>query len=331
MRAAHIYEYGAPDVFRVEQADDPDPGPGQVLIEVHAAGINPIDYKMREGNYRLFVRYKMPRILGLDVSGVIKKLGAGVTEFKVGDEVYASPRHDLPGCYAEMTCVRVADLALKPKQISHQQAAGLPLVFETAWQSLVDSANLQEGEHCFIQAGSGGVGSVAIQIAKDRGAKVTTTCSSRNHELVRRLGADNVIDYHDTRFEEALSDMDVCLDTLGVDSVRVARGIMRRGGRIVGITPNLPAQIKRWGPFLGFIAVGLSIASTVIASAVRGVKTRFVTRVPSGDTLRHCNEMIERGALEPVVDKVFPLEDIVEAHRYIETGRARGKIVLSMR
>ncbi|MCB9682154.1 MAG: NADP-dependent oxidoreductase [Alphaproteobacteria bacterium] len=332
MRAAILDAYGPPDVLVVRDVPEPPPpGPGEVTVDVHATSVNPVDYKFRQGHYRRVVRYALPRVLGLDLSGVVSAVGPGVTRWQVGDAVYGSPQHDLPGTYAERTRVRAADLAAKPAALSHAEAASLPLVFETAWQALVDAGGLQAGEHCFVQAGSGGVGSIAIQIAKHRGATVSTTCSAANADLVTSLGADRVVDYRTEAFDAVLSDVDVCLDTIGVDSVRRARAVMRRGGRIVGITPNIPEHVTRWGPVLGFVALAGSLGTTVVGSALAGVRTRFLTLSPSGDTLAHAAALLDQGALRPVIDRVVPLDDIAEAHRYVETRRARGKVVIGIR
>ena len=330
MKAALVYEYGSPDVFCIEDVPDPRPGPGQCLVDVHAAAVNPVDYKMRQGHYRVYVRYALPHIFGLDMSGVVAAVGEGVTKFSLGDEVYGSPDHKPQGCYAHATVIDASALSRKPEQLSHQEAASLPLVFQTAWQSLVDVAGLERGEHCFIQAGSGGVGTMAIQIAKFLGARVTTTCSERNVELVTSLGADRVVNYNEEAFDEVVSDVDVCLDSLGFASVRRSRAIMKPGGRIVGITLNIPGLVNKWGPVLGFLAVGASITWLRVRGALGGVRTRFHTRVPDAASLDKCLEMLEAGALKPCIDRSYALDDIAEAHRYIETGRARGKVVIDM-
>ena len=330
MRAALVYDYGDPDVFRVEDFPTPTPGPGQCLVEVRAAACNPVDYKMRQGHYRAVVRYPLPHIFGLDLSGVVRALGEGVTKFAIGDEVYGSPDHRPQGCYAEATVIDASALAPKPAQLSHQQAASLPLVFETAWQSMVELGGLRSGEHCFIQAGSGGVGTVAIQIAKYLGARVTTTCSERNIELVKSLGADEVVNYREQAFDEVVREVDLCFDTLGIDAVRRARKIMNPGGRIVGITLNIPDHVRKWGPVLGFGVLGARLTGLRVRGMLLGPRTLFHTRTPDASCLEHCARMLDAGALQPCIDRMYPLEEIAEAHRYLETGRARGKVVIDM-
>ena len=332
MKAARIHAYGGPEVFRVEDAPDPVPGPDDVLIEVHASSVNPIDTKIRNGTFRLALRYRLPRILGLDVSGVVRSVGANVTRWKPGDEVWSSPGPKPEGTYAELTCLPAADLGRKPSNLSHQEAASLPLVALTAWQALVDRANVQPGERVLVQAGSGGVGSVAIQIAKHLGAWVAATCSGRNVELVASLGADRVIDYTQEAFEEVLSDLDVVLDTLGPDAMKRARKALKRRGRLVGVTPDLPSKVKRYGPLLGLAATGVTIVSHKVgARCGPGVRSSFVTRRPDGAQLDLLAGLCEAGAIRPLIDRVLPLDAIAEAHAYSETGRARGKIVIAVR
>ncbi|MCA9609375.1 MAG: zinc-binding dehydrogenase, partial [Myxococcales bacterium] len=215
MRAARIHAYGAPDVLQVDEVPDPEPGPRDLLVEVHASSINPVDYKIRSGGQRALIHYRLPWILGLDFSGVVRKVGAKVTRFQVGDEVYGSPTHRRPGCYAELLCVDERQAARKPRNMTHAEAASIPLVGMTAWGALVVQGRLRAGEKALITAGSGGVGSFAIQLAKSLGAHVATTCSARNAELVRSLGADEVIDYREQRVEEVLSGYDYVLDALG--------------------------------------------------------------------------------------------------------------------
>jgi len=332
MKAARIHAYGGPEVLRVEDAPDPAPGPGQVLVEVHATSVNPVDTKIRKGVLRAGLRYKMPRILGLDVSGVVIGVGDGVTRWKVGDAVWSSPGPKPQGTYAEQVCVAEGELGRKPDNLSHEEAASLPLVALTAWQALFDTAKLQRGERVLVTAGSGGVGTVAIQLAKHAGAWVATTCSARNAELVTALGADRVVDYRSEDFVDVLSDLDVVLEALGPAEMRRARKALKKGGRLVGISTGLPDKVKRVGPTLGLVATGVTMARHKIgARFCAGVKSSFITRRPDGAQLDELAALCEAGAVRPVIDRVMPLDDIVAAHTYSETGRARGKIVIAVR
>jgi NADPH:quinone reductase-like Zn-dependent oxidoreductase len=303
-----------------------------VLVRVHASSVNPVDTKLRSGAQRLLVRYRLPWILGLDVSGVVEAVGSKVTRFEAGQEVFGSPRHNRPGCYAEFVAVDERELALKPQSLSHEEAASIPLAGLTAWDCLVVQSRLREGERALVQAGSGGVGSLAVQLAHHLGAIVATTCSARNVELVRKLGADIVVDYTKERFEDALEPQDVVLESLGWDSVRRSLSLLRRGGRLSSIQPELPKAAARYGQLLGLLLTGLKMAWLPLRGLLRGARARnLMVREPSGDNLSELAKLIEQGALKPVVDRVVPLADIAEAHRHSETGRARGKIVIGVR
>lgn len=331
MRAALIDRYGPPEVLRLGDVPQPTPGPNDLLIAVRAASVNPVDTKIRRGAQRGVIRLRLPAILGLDVSGVVAAVGERVEGFTVGDEVFASPTHRRPGTYAEYVCVDAGAVAHKPRTLSHVEAAGLPLVALTAWEALVTRARLQAGESVLIQAGAGGVGTVAIQIARHLGARVITTCSPANAERVTALGADRVIDYRTTPFEAACSDLDVVLDSLGGAAKRAAVGTLRRGGRLVTLNSDLPELSVRYGPYLGALAAVLRIARiTVGARLTRGVKVWHVLRPCHGPTLARIAELVDAGVIRPVIDRVLPLEAIAEAHAHSETGRARGKIIIQV-
>lgn len=332
MRAARIHEYGEPEVFRIEEVDEPTCGPKEALVDVRASSVNPIDYKIRGGGQRSVVWLSMPSKLGLDLSGVVTSVGEQVTGFAVGDEVYASPSHRRIGTYAERIAVRESELAHKPKNLTHEEAASIPLVGLTAWDCLVGAADLQPGERVLVQAGSGGVGTFAIQLAKALGAaEVLTTCSPRNHELVRSLGADVCIDYRTEDWEEVAKDVDVILESVGGDDVRRAIRTVRRGGRVACITAGLPTYTAQYGPALGLTAMVSKTATRMMCAALgRNVKLRFVTRKASGANLQAITDLIEAGSIRPVIDRVFPLDAIADAHRYLETGRARGKVVIDI-
>lgn len=332
MRAAQIYDYGDPDVFKVEEVDPPSVGPKDVMIEVHAASVNPIDWKIRKGAQRAVIRYRLPHVLGLDVSGVVTEVGSEVSEFSVGDEVYSSPTHKRSGTYAEYVSIDQGAVAHKPKNMNHQQAASIPLVGLTAYHALVNKARLKSGEKALINAGSGGVGSFAIQLAKALGAHVATTCSTRNLELVTSLGADQAIDYTTTQFEDVLQDYDVVMDNLGFDERKRARTILRRGGRLATIVGGIPQATAKYGSALGLLVATSQILGFVVGSRLlRGVRTYYVLRPSDAGQLTAITRLIEEGKIEAVIDRVFPLEDIAEAHRYSQTGRARGKIIIAVK
>jgi NADPH:quinone reductase-like Zn-dependent oxidoreductase len=332
VRAARIHHYGPPDVFVIDDVPEPEPKPRDVLVRVHASSVNPVDTKLRAGAQKLLVRYRLPWILGLDVSGVVEAVGARVRRFRVGQQVFGSPRHQRPGCYAEYVAVDERELAPKPSSLSHEQAAAVPLAALTAWDCLVEQAKLDRGERVLIHAGSGGVGSFAIQLAKHLGAIVATTCSGRNAELVRELGADRVVDYSKEQFEEVLAPQHVVLDPLGWASVARSLAILERGGHLTSIQPELPKATARYGQLSGALVTGLKMAGLPLRGLWRGVRARnLMAREPSGTNLAEIGKLIEQGEMKPVIDRVIPLADIAEAHRHSETGRARGKIVIAVR
>jgi NADPH:quinone reductase-like Zn-dependent oxidoreductase len=268
----------------------------------------------------------------MDMSGVVTEVGGAVDGFAVGDEVFSSTSHRRMGTYAEEIVVRAEEVAKKPRGLSHQEAAGLSMVGLTAWNALVGFCNLQPGQRVLIQAGSGGVGSTAIQLAKHLGAEVLATCSTRNLELVRDLGADVAIDYTEERYDDIASGCDAVLESLGGEHLGRALRTVRRGGRVASITTGLPAYTKRYGPWLGLAVVGLGTCATMIdAWLLRGRKLALVTRRPSGATLAKLAGLAENGALRPVIDRVYPLDAVAAAHAHIETGHARGKVVLAVR
>jgi NADPH:quinone reductase-like Zn-dependent oxidoreductase len=338
VKAARIHAYGGPEVFSVDEVptlEAADLSPTQVLVEVHASSVNPIDCKIRKGVLRAGLRYKLPRALGMDVSGAVLAVGDAVTRWQVGDEVFASPNPKTPGTYAERTIVEAGELGRKPKNLTHDEAASLPLVFLTAWQALVDKAKLQAGERVLIQAGAGGVGVVAIQIAKHLGATVITTCSQRNTDLVRALGADEVIDYRESSWEDVLADtkVDVVLDALGLADAKRAYKVMNKAARrprIVGISTGLPERVAKVGPVLGLAGTGIAMGCAMVGSRLRGISSWYITRKPLGSQLDHLADLCERGVIRPIIDTVYPLDRIAEAHAHSDSGRARGKLVVKV-
>ena len=235
MKAIRIHNYGGPEVLQYEDAPRPKPQAGEVLIRVHAAGVNPIDWKVREGHMKDFWPHKFPLILGWDLSGVVEKLGRGVSRFKKGDEVYSLPDPTRNGAYADYIVVRESELALKPNSLHHIRAAAVPLAALTAWQSLFDTAQLQPGQRVLIHAGSGGVGHFAVQLAKWKGAYVFATASTKNQDLLRELGVDEPIDYTQQRFENVVRDIDIVLDTLGGETQERSWSVLKKGGVLVSL------------------------------------------------------------------------------------------------
>ena len=305
-------------------------GPRDVLIAVHAASVNPIDCKLRRGYQRAVVRWTLPQTLGLDASGVVEAVGEEVTRFAIGDAVYTSPGHQRQGTYADYVAVDESMVAFKPRNVSHAEAAGVPLAGLTAWQSLVGAARLTRGDRILIQAGTGGVGSLAVQIAKHRGAEVIATASAKNHPLLRALGADQVIDYRNEDVVAAAGPCQVAFDTTGGEGRLQARQVLGRGGRLVSIVGGIPEAVERHGPTLGAAVAMGGVASFALGCLVRGIRFRYVVRKPDGAALGELTALVEAGKLQPIVDSVFPLEQVAEAHRHSEAGRARGKIIVAV-
>ena len=330
MRAARIHAYGEPEELRVDEVDEPAMGPKDVLIAVRAAAVNPIDFKIRSGVQRAVVRLALPHTLGMDAAGVVEAVGDEVTRFSPGDEVYCSPTHRRSGTYAEKVAVDESAVAFKPRNVSFAQAAGVPLAGLTAWQSLVDAVNVQAGDRVLVQAGAGGVGSLGIQIAKHRGAHVITTCSPRNEALVRHLGADEVVNYREQDVVEAVGSCDVVFDTIGGQAREESLAFLGRGGRMVSVMGGIPEAVDRHGAHLGVVIAVGGLVAFATRCLMRGVRFRYVVRKPDGDDLAELTALIEAGKIEPVVDSVLPLDEVVEAHRRSEAGRARGKIILAI-
>ncbi len=331
MRAITIRSYGAPTVLRAEEIDKPTPGPRDVLVRVHATSVNPVDCKIRSGGQRNIIHYTFPWVLGLDVSGVVEAVGREVSRFKVGDEVWSSPTHRRPGSYADYTCIDEREAARKPKNISHEEAASMPLVGLTAYQCLVDKGRLKRGETVLVHAGAGGVGSFAIQLAKHLGANVVTTCSAKNEDFVRELGAERVIDYTKESFADVLHDVDLVLDSVGESAYEGNLRVLKRGGRISNITIDVTRHVERFGAFFSLFTLAWTMLAIHVMPWVRKrVRLRHVVKRCDGIELEAITVLVEAGAIRPTIDRVLPLSDVAEAHRLSETHHARGKIVLKV-
>ncbi|MFD5260567.1 NADP-dependent oxidoreductase [Bacillus wiedmannii] len=332
MKAMIIDKYGkAP--MRMVEVPTPEINEYEVLAEIHAASINPIDFKIRDGKVKMLLKYEMPLILGNDFSGVIVKVGSKVTRFKVGDEIYARPRKNKIGTFAEYIAIHEDDIALKPKNLSFEEAASIPLVGLTSYQALHDIMHLQKGQKILIHAGSGGVGTFAIQLAKIMGATVTTTASEAGSDLVKSLGADEIINYKTEKFEEILKDYDAVFDTIGGTTLEKSFNIIKSGGNIVSVSgmPN-----ARFGKEFGsgfFKTLLFSLASKKLTALEKkhNAQYSFLFMKPSGDQLRTIANYIEAGKIKPVIDRVFPFEDTQKAMEYSEAGRAKGKIIVKIK
>lgn len=333
MRAFVIEKYGQNRPVILQDTPEPTVGRNDVLVEVHAAGVNLLDVKIRTGEFRLFLPYQFPLTLGNDAAGVVTRVGPDVTRFKVGDEVYARPDHTRIGTFAEAIAMDEKDVALKPANLDMAQAASVPLVALTAWQALVEIARVGPGDRVFIQAGSGGVGTVAIQLAKHLGATVATTASTSSFGMLRELGADVLIDYRTQDFEQQLKDYDVVLHSQGKAELEKSMRILKRGGTLVSISgPPDPAFARNMG--LPSILRGVfSVISyaTRRQARQRGLNYTFLFMRAQGQQLAEITALIEQGVLRPIVEKVYPFEQTPQALSHVEAGRAKGKIVIQVR
>ncbi|HEV8376608.1 MAG TPA: NADP-dependent oxidoreductase [Candidatus Polarisedimenticolia bacterium] len=332
MKAALIDHYGSNDLVKVADIAVPMMGPMDLLVQVYAASVNPVDVKTRDGKLKTLLKYRFPLVLGNDLSGVVSDVGTQVTRFKKGDAVYARLDKDRIGAFAEFAVVREGAAALKPTHVTFEEAASLPLVALTAWQALVEIGKLGANQRVLIHAGSGGVGSVAIQLARHLGATVFTTVGQRNVELVKRLGADVPIDYRSTRFEDVAKDCDVVLDSAGGDTLVRCFECVKPGGVVVSIGSTPSAAFARsWG-LNPIIVLAIRVMSRKVTSAARGHNARyeyFFVRA-DGEQLREIRRLVQSGVIKPLVDKVFPLEQVRDALAYSEAGRATGKVVIKM-
>lgn len=332
MKAFIVERYGKKGGVRLGEVPEPELRDDEVLVRVHAAAVNPLDSKIKSGEFKLVLPYRLPLILGHDVAGVVIRVGPRVRQFKPGDEVYSRPDDFRIGAFAEFIAIREASLAIKPKALTMAEAASIPLVGLTAWQALVGKANLQKGQKVFIQAGSGGVGTFAIQLAKHLGAFVATTTSTANVDWVKRLGADIVIDYKKDDFETILYDYDVVLNSQDSVTLGKSLSVLKPGGKLISVSgppdPAFGEEIRApW--FLKSILRLLSFGIRRKAER-RNVSYSFLFMKANGGQLREISALIDSGAIRPVVDQVFPFEATRQAMDYVESGRAKGKVVVTM-
>ena len=333
MKAFIVDRYGSSDNVRAAEMPDPEVRENDVLVQVRAAGVNLLDSKIRNGEFKQILPYRLPVILGNDVAGVVVRAGSRVRRFKPGDEVYARPGKDRIGAFAEFISIREDDLALKPERLTMEEAASIPLVGLTAWQALIERGDLEKGQKVLIHAGSGGVGTFAIQLAKHVGATVATTTSAANADLVKRLGADVVIDYRKDDFEKLLYGYDVVLNSLGSETLMKSLRVLKPGGKLISISgppdPDFAREIgSPWilGPVMRVLSYRIRRAAKR-----RHVSYSFLFMRANGDQLREITALIDSQVVHPVMDRVFPFESTREAMAYLEKGRAKGKVVVKVR
>ncbi|TCN25278.1 NADP-dependent oxidoreductase [Sinorhizobium americanum] len=333
MKSFLVDRYGKGSAPRLGEGPEPDLRDNDVMVEVHAAGVNPLDNKIRDGEFKLILPYSLPLVLGNELAGVVVRVGANVRRFKPGDEVYARPAQDRIGTFAEYIAIDETDLALKPDNLTMEEAASIPLVALTAWQVLVERANLRKGQKVLIHAGSGGVGTIAIQLAKHLGAYVATTTSTANVALVKSLGADVVVDYKSDDFEEVLQGYDVVLNSLGKDTLEKSLSVLKPGGKLISISGPPDPDFARQNGSGWLLRQVMRLLSLGIRrkSKRRKISYSFLFMTANGRQLGKITSLIEAGDIRPVMDRVFPFEKTNAALDYVETGRAKGKVVISVK
>jgi NADPH:quinone reductase-like Zn-dependent oxidoreductase len=331
MKAFVVDRYKSKSAVRLGEMPEPEVRGDDVLVQVHAASLDQLDSKIRDGEFKLILPYRLPLILGNDVAGVVVRVGSKVRRFKPGDEVYARPHQDRIGTFAEFIAMNEADVALKPKNLTMEEAASIPLVGLTAWQVLIERANLKKGQKVLIHAGSGGVGTFAIQLAKHIGATVATTTSTGNVDLVKSLGADVVIDYKKADFEKLLSGYDVVLNSLGKDTLEKSLKVLKPGGKLISISGPPDAAFAKENGSNWLLQQVMRLLSFGIRKNAKhhGVSYSFVFMRANGEQLSKITSLIESGIIRPVVDRIFPFEATKQAWAYLETGRAKGKVVIN--
>lgn len=307
MKAVRIHAFGGPEVLKIEEIEIPQPEPDEVLVRVHAAGINPVDYKIRDGGYPSVTSQQLPKILGRDVAGIIERCGGAVTRWKEGDAVYAMLDGGAGG-YAEYVCLKGDLCAPKPTHLNFAEAAAVPLAALTAWQGEFDHGHLAAGQHELIHGGAGGVGHFAIQFAKVRGARVATTVAREDFEFARAQGADEVIDYRSESFERKLHDIDLVFDLVGGETQERSWEVLKDGGALIS-TLRRPSEEK---------------------AHARRIRAQSYLAQPNAAELAEIGQLIDAGRVHPHLHAVYPLEEIAEAHRALEEGHVRGKVVLKL-
>lgn len=333
MKAFSISRYKKESSLELVDLPEPIVKDHEVLVEIHAASVNLLDSKIKSGEFKLILPYKMPLVLGHDVAGIIVKTGAKVKNFKVGDEIYSRPSDFHIGTFAEFISIDEKDIALKPKNLSMEEAASIPLVGLTAWQALIEQSNVQKGQEVFIQAGSGGVGTFAIQLAKYLGATVATTASEKSFDMLKNLGADVLIDYKTQDFEDALIDYDVVLNSQDNETLEKSFEVIKPGGKIVSISGPPTQVFAREHRLPWYVKLATRFLSSKIRKRAKkqNVNYSFLFMTANGKQLSEITHLIESGKIKPVIDKVFAFEKTNDALQYIESGRAKGKVVIKMK
>ena len=333
MKAYTIKKYSKKEPLHLSDVPVPQVKENDVLVEVHAASLNMLDAKIKSGEFKLILPYKLPLILGHDVAGIITKVGKNVKKFKVGDEVYSRPADFHIGTFAAFIAIDEKDVALKPKNLTMVEAASIPLVALTAWQALVEIAGLKKGQKVFIQAGSGGVGTIAIQLAKNLGATVATTASEKSFPMLKALGADVLIDYKAQDFEKVLKDYDAVLNSQDNKTLEKSIRILKPGGKAISISgPPTPEFAEAAGvPWLVKIILRLISSSIRRKARKQSVDYTFLFMRAEGEQLREIAKLIEAGIIKPIVDRVFPFEQTNDALTYVESGRSKGKVVVKVK
>ncbi|MDI6028692.1 NADP-dependent oxidoreductase [Corticibacterium sp. UT-5YL-CI-8] len=333
MKAFILDRYGKKQALRLGDMPEPVPGPDDVLVEIEAAGLNQLDSKIRDGAFKPILPYKPPLVLGHDLAGVVISIGGNVRRFNPGDAVYARPRDGQIGTFAERIVVNERDLALKPANLSMTEAASIPLVGLTAWQVLVERAQIKPGQKVLIHAGSGGVGTFAIQLAKHLGETVATTASATNAAMVKELGADVVIDYRSRKFEDELSGYDVVLNSLDATTLEKSLKVLKPGGKLISISGPPDPAFARAQDLNAVLRLVLRVMSWGIRRKAKraGVDYSFLWMRASGEQLGEITKLIEDGTIRPMVDRVFPFEQLNDAFATIDAGRAKGKVVVTFK
>lgn len=308
MRAVRIHQYGGTETLKLENITKPKINDDDILIAVRSAAINPVDWKIREGYLQAFIPYELPVTLGWDVAGIVVEVGSKVSEFNVGDEVFSRPNIARDGSYADYIAVKADEAVLKSPKLSFSEAAALPLAGITAWQCLVDVANVQPGQRVLIHAGAGGVGHLAIQIAKAKGATVIATASAANQDLLINLGADQAVDYAKSSLKEQIEPVDIVVDTMGGDVQKHSWELLKENGILVSVVDQPDEELVQ----------------------AHNARAAFVFIEPSSRILKELNSLVEADLLKPLIEHRFTLETIVDAHLQSQSGRTRGKIVIDI-
>jgi NADPH:quinone reductase-like Zn-dependent oxidoreductase len=333
MKAFTIERYGKKEKLHLSEIAEPVVEENDVLVQIYSAGVNQLDAKIRDGEFKIFLPYKPPFTLGHDVAGIVTKVGSRVRKFKIGDEVYARvPDHRI-GTFAELISINENDVALKPKNLTMEEAASIPLVGLTAWQALIEKANLKRDQKVFIQAGSGGVGTFAIQLAKYLGASVATTTSAANIGLVKSLGADVVIDYKKNDFETLLEGYDVVLNSQDQKTLEKSLRVLKPGGKLISISGPPDSEFAKDVRVTWYLQLIMKLLSAGVKKKAKrlGVSFSFLFMRAQGNQLAQITSLIDSGVIRPVIDKIFPFEATNEALAYVESGRAKGKVVVKVR